>query len=238
MEATVKKSTAIVICTALTLISALASCAMPEDEGANANKVVTGSITVPDSTYWANLKLGLFSGGDAGAYPDLDTDYGDINSVQNFRLIFSRDNDGSAVSIPKVAGTTYSISGSGATSRSYSFELPGTVPGEDITYHYVAWLDADGDGAIDLKDESWMDPDLAAAGEYNRCAVKATFDTYDNPTTIAIEGFMQSQDPFSGDFSGNYKYDGWDGHSYNEQYDLDEDNNSGFNFTIAANSGW
>lgn len=172
----------------------LSSCAQSEDDdGANSALVVSGTITVPDATAWTTLKIGLFSGGTAGNWPGLDTDDGDTNSAADFRVVYEENDDGSDVSIPRVADTKFKISGSGDTSRKYTFELPKTIPGEDITYYYAAWQDANGNGAIDLKDSSvWFDTTIAVQGEFNRCANKATTDNDDAPTVIAITGFLQS----------------------------------------------
>lgn len=53
----------------IALIAAVAvSCELPPG-ASNATTVVTGTVTVADAAYWAYVKIGLFSGGDAGATP-------------------------------------------------------------------------------------------------------------------------------------------------------------------------
>jgi hypothetical protein len=95
---------------------------------------------------------------------------------------------------------------------------------------------------LDLIDCSvYDDPTaIAASSEYNRLATKATTTDKGAATTIAIVGFFPDKDVYSGNLTGNYKYSGHDDATttYNEILALDSTTNTGFNFTIAANSGW
>jgi hypothetical protein len=198
--------------------------------------MVTGTITVPNNTYWSTVKLGAFSGGTLGAYPALNTS--ETSGVGSYRIIYSG-NTGVARPVLPLAGTSYSITGTGDFSRDYSFELPTAVPqltsSDDERYFYAAWVDGNGNDTLDLADQISQ----IAFEEHNRCATKATTNTHGVPTTITINFFMQSTDS-GGNPSGNYKYNGHDLDSipYNEAVDLTTDNNNGFNFTISAASGW
>ena len=209
------------------------------DSGDPTTRVVEGTITVPDSTYWTYLKLGVFSGGTAGDYVYLDSeDWG--SGVSGYRVVYGENNDGLDVAIQPLASVIYTINDTSGTSSSYSLELPSTLPVTDEEYVFAAWYDNNSDDTLDLKD---MDPILpgeeltAAEGEFNRLPTKDTLNNDDNPTTIVITHFMESQD-LDGNPSGNYKYVGYDHSSYNEQLDLTVSTHSGFNFDITANTGW
>jgi hypothetical protein len=218
------------------LAALIVSCSNPAGGGgANSSRVVSGNITVPDSSYWSLVKIGTFSGGTAGANPGLEVEDNGLGIGAN-RLCYSKLDNGSAKPIDPVAGTSYAISGSGATSRSYTYELPATVPTSSITYYFSAWYDGNLNGKIDLIDQNaFLNPTaVAASSEYNRLSTKQSVD---NPAkTLVINGFGPEQDT-NGGYTGNYKYLGNDGASYNEQLSL-ETSSSGFNFSIGANSGW
>ena len=211
--------------------------------GANSSRVVTGTIVVPFQSYWANLKLGVFSGGDLGTYPRLGTADNSLG-VGYYRVIYNDVDNGTNMAIPPIAGASYSISDTSGTSSAYSFELPATIPkyqksGSLAEYsYYAAWIDSTANGNLDLKDASSGDVAHTIQGELNRCATKATTDTFTHlPTTITIDRFEQSRD-LNGNPTGNYKYSGYDSNAYNEQLELATDTNSGFNFTINPSSGW
>ncbi len=207
--------------------------------GSNAVSVVSGTITVPDSSYWAAVKIGVFSGGTAGAYPGLTSSDQSAIGISSSRLTYYDTVSVTPVSIPPVGGTSYSITGSGATSRSYNYELPSTIPGPDIMYYFAAWYDGvAGNGNLDLVPDPTMYPSGVVAGsEHNRLSMKSTTNNSGAATTIAIEGFSAEQD-LSGKYTGNYKYIGHDDSGYNEQLAIDTTTNTGFNFNISANSGW
>jgi hypothetical protein len=205
-----------------------AGCPSP-DGGGSALKVFYGTITVFDSSYWTKLVLGIFSGGDGA----LDYDTEDFGSTI-YRLVYYDQNNDSDVDIPQVSGATSSIDSSGDTSRTYSFELPEKLPGEDEYYHVVCFYDNDEDGNIDLKDS--FDPAIAVQGEFNRFPTKETTNLDDEPTTINVFGFVESMD-LNGNPSGNYKYYGSDEEGYNEQQELSEEFNKDFDFNITDISG-
>ena len=202
-------------------------------------RVVEGTITVPDSTYWTYLKLGVFSGGTAGDYVYLDSeDWG--NGVSGYRVVYGENNDGLDVAIQPLASVIYTINDTSGTSSSYSLELPSTLPVMDEEYVFAAWYDNNSDDILDLKD---MDPVVspqevtAAEGEFNRLPTKDILDNDDNPTTIVIKKFYESED-LDGNPSGNYKYWGYDDSSFNAYHDLTISTQSGFDFDITANTGW
>lgn len=214
-------------------------CPSPDGNGDGSDilNVFYGTITVPDSGYWDNIVLGIFSGGTGGTYPQLDWDTENSSSTI-YRLFYSENDDGSDVEIPQVSGATSSIASSGATSRTYSFELPLTLPQEEEYYHVVCFYDDDLDGNIDLTDmDPWVDSGITALGEYNRFPAKDTTNVDDEPTTITIFYFIESQD-MEGNPTGNYKYVGYDEDYYNEQMELDNENNQDIDFAITANTGW
>jgi len=197
--------------------------------GANANLVVYGNMTVPDSSYWDHVKIGIFSGGTAGLYPGLAT-FDNSGGVGSYRVVYSNSYDSSPVPIPTVGGSSYSINGSGATQRSYSFTLPTTVPPTNVHYYFAAWYDGNSNDILDLVD-SYSVPE---AGEFNRSATKAIVNANTQvPTDITVNFFSLSS--FD---AGKYKYSGWDNAAYNDMNTIDATNNSGFNFDITANSGW
>ncbi len=212
------------------MLAMLAGCNLTG--GANASRVVSGSVMVPDNTYWTWIKLGIFSGYTAGTYPDLDISAGG-GGTGDYRVYYSLLNNGTAKAVQPVGGTSYIITGSGDTLRDYTFELPSTVPAASDYYYYAAWYDGDNDDFLDLVDSSSFA--VIPNGEYNRCATKATTNTAGDPTVITISHFMAS-----GWTSGSYKYIGWDEAAvpYNEQKDLDTSTDSGFDFQISNNSGW
>jgi hypothetical protein len=220
------------------------ACNPPSSGGANSTRVVTGTITVPSLGDWTNLKLGVFSGGDLGAYPKLATaDY--FLGVGSFRVIYSNLDDASNVPIPPVAGASYSIADTSTTSSAYSFELPATIPMYQKSgplseyYYFAAWIDGGATGgSLDLSDASSGDATHTELGEFNRCATKATTDNNHLPTTITIDRFQQSVDTYTGNPTGNYKYAGYDNNAYNEQLDVTTSSNGGFNFNMSPNAGW
>lgn len=201
--------------------------------------VVEGTITVADSSYWTFLKLGVFSGGTAGDYIYLDSD-DNSNGVDMYRVTYDNLDDESDIEVPAMSSTSYTISDTTGTSSAYSFELPSALPAEDEEYIFAAWYDNDSDGNLDLKDaDPFFNSAIVALGEFNRLPTKDTLDTDDNPTTIVINYFTESIDLVSGNPSGNYKYVGYDGSSYNEQIEITTAaDSSGFDFNITANTGW
>jgi len=215
------------VLTVLAVLAVLAGCNLTG--GANASRVVSGDVMVPDNTYWPWIKLGIFSGGSAGTYPDLGTmDNG--AGVSNYRLYYSLLDTGVAAPINPVAGTVYAITGTADMLRAYTFELPSTLPADSEYYYYAAWYDNDDDDILDLVDD--FDPAVIPNGEYNRCATKAETNADGDPTVITIHDFRTSM-------SGSYKYTGHDNAGYsNAGTDLDTSTDSGFDFPIDNNSGW
>lgn len=212
-------------------------CPPPDDNGSDILNVFYGTITVPGSGYWDNIVLGIFSGGPGGTYPQLDWDTENSES-DIYRLYYSESDDGSDVEIPQVSGATSNIDSSGNTSRTYSFELPTTMPQEDEYYHVVCFYDDDLDGSIDLKDmDPIFDSGVTAQGEFNRFPTKDTVNTDEEPTTITIFYFIESYD-LEGNPTGNYKYYGYDEESYYEMMELDARYNTDIDFAITANTGW
>lgn len=200
--------------------------------GANANRVLSGTIQVADAAYWPIVKIGLFSGGSAGTYPSLNTD-DNWGTVNDLRLVYKGNWDASAVEVSTLVPALMFTS-QGATSRAYSLELP-MVPGANIYYYLAAWYDGDGDGKLDAVDSG--DAELIDDGEFNRVPTKATLNIHDQATTIAIQYLLQSKN-LSMELNGKYKYQGYDDDAYNEQLELDASTNKGFNFAITADSGW
>jgi hypothetical protein len=211
--------------------------------GANSARVVTGTITVANNSYWPLVKIGVFSGpstgGALGSNP-ITNGYATFSDVYSYRIAYKVSaNDGSVYAIPQVSGSTFSISDKSTTSSAFSFELPSTVPQFVTTpstdyecYYWAAWYDGNADSKLDLVDSS----SSGAGAEFNRCATKATKDLSNVPTTIAIEYFRQSQD-LSSNPTGNYKYVGYNGASYNEQNEL-PGYNTGFTFNVSNTAGW
>jgi hypothetical protein len=188
---------------------------------------------VPDNTYWTWVKIGVFSGGATGLYTSLDTSDGGAG-VGDYRIYYdSGAGSGLPAPVNPVGGTSYTITGSGATLRDYTFELPATLPMSDEYYYFAAWYDGDDNDILDLVDD-W-DWGVIPNGEYNRCATKATTNTDGDPTLITIDRFEASTIT-----EGSYKYTGWDEAAipYNEIEDLETSNDSGFDFQITGNSGW
>lgn len=237
------KKAALALAIVLGVSLVVMSCALGPGS-ANASRVVTGTITVPTQPDWADVVIGVFSGGNAGAgtYPALGT-HDDLANSGKYRVTYDSGGSGDVEIVP-VAGSTYSISDMTGTSSAYTFELPATVPkilssSSKEAYYYAAWLDTHTvNGHLDLKDANdFTDQVTTALGEFNRCAMKATYDNNNAPTTIVIDRFTQSVD-FSQNPTGNYKYNGYDHSAYNEIVDVTTDSNSGFNFNISATSGW
>lgn len=221
------------------LLSATIGCSLDPAGSDPTGWVVEGTITVPNSSYWTFLKLGVFSGGTAGTTPYLDSD-DDSNGVSMYRVVYANLNDESDVEVAAMSTTSYTISDTTGTSSSYSFELPPVLPVEDEEYILAAWYDGDADGNLDLKDaDPFLKADIVKLGEFNRLPTKETLDGDDNPTTIVIENFEESLDPTTLLPTGNYKYVGYDGGSYTEWIEITTDaDSSGFNFNITANTGW
>lgn len=178
------------------------------DGGGTATRVIEGTITVSVSTYWTDVKPGVFSGGTAGTYPSLGYDDNDPD-VDNYRLTYTDLDNETLVYVSPVAGTTANISSTGDTSRTYSFELPATLPVKDEYYHFVAWLDKwPDDTKLTLADTSDAGVVMDDA-EMNRLPTRDTTNLSDDPTTITVFYFIESQD-MEGNPSGNYKYVGYD----------------------------
>jgi hypothetical protein len=221
-------------------IALILSCSSPSG-GANSVRVVTGTISVPNSGYWSLVKLGVFSGGTLGTYPKLDASDAMASDVTKYRVVYY-DNLvalGSDKVIPPLGGTSYTISDTTGISSAYSFELPATVPQYNGTdrenYYYAAWYDGGLTlGSLDLKNGDWPNDAFAVNGEFNRCATKVAANG--SGKVLAIQYFVQSTD-LNGNATGNYKYYGYSPvGSYNEYTEL-KDSSSGFNFAITATSG-
>jgi hypothetical protein len=236
---------AVLAASALLALSSCSSSGGSDDEddggGANATRIVNGTIAVANASYWSYIKIGTFSGNTNGSYPKLDIENNNTmvgtRGIGDYRIIYKDTFSGADVPVSRVAGTEASISGS-SNARSYSYELPAALPGADVLYYYCAWYDGNSNGVLDLKDASpTTDETTVVQGEYNRCATKASIDPDDQPTTLVVWGFAQDKDQ-NGNLTGNYKYKGYDVNVYNEMQALDTSNNSGFDFNIAANSGW
>lgn len=222
-------------------VALILSCSSPAG-GANTTRVVTGTISVPNSGYWSLVKLGVFSGGTLGTYPKLDTSDYLQNDETLYRVIYYDSGAalGTAEPIPPLGGTSYTISNTSGISSAYSFELPVTVPQYNGTdrenYYYAAWYDNGlTPGTLDLKNAGYGNQATIIQGEFNRCATKIA--TNGSGKVLAIQFFMQSTD-LNGNATGNYKYYGYS-HigSYNEYGEL-KDSSSGFDFAITATSGW
>jgi len=222
----------------LAVLSLLALFGCELDGGGTATRVIEGSISFTSAPNWDTVKLGVFSGGSAGTYPSLGSDDNSLG-VNSYRLTYTDANDDSVLDVSPVAGSTANISSTGDTSRTYSFELPATLPVEDEYYHFVSWKETGGageDGMLRLADTS--DPGIVMDdAEMNRLPTRDTTNLSDEPTTITIFYFIQSQDLDSNP-TGNYKYVGYDDAAYNEQLELDTENNSGFDFAMATVGGW
>jgi len=221
-------------------VASILSCSSPSG-GANSVRVITGTISVPNSGYWSLVKLGVFSGGTLGAYPKLDASDDNAGDVTKYRVVYY--DSGVALAapepIPPLGGTSYTISDTAGISSAYSFELPATVPQRTSTdrenYYYAAWYDGGANpGVLDLANGDFPFGTSAVNGEFNRCATKVAADG--SGKVLAILSFLQSTD-LNGNPTGNYKYYGYSPvGSYNEQVEL-KDSSSGFNFAITATSG-
>lgn len=155
-----------------------------------------------------------------------------MGPLSDTRLRYWNLDDDSALYLVPTSYKTFTASTE--LSRPYSFELPATLPGADIQYWYAAWYD-DADNELLMFDST--DPAVVASAEYNRLAIQDTVDSDNAPITIAIQNF-QAETDLSGNPTGNYKYTGYDGASGNYMLTLDADSSGGFDFTIAATSGW
>lgn len=216
-----------------------------EDDGANSTPVVSGTITVSQESDWETLKLGLFSGGEAGAYTALDDLFNGFDGLATeVRLAYNDNSAGSGTPVSvSPSATLDTVTGTGATTRNYSFTLSAPAPAEDQEYFFAAWLDADDDGTLDLVNASFSEYTTHATGEFNRLSWKNTLDSDDQPTTIMVHGFLrgfsEEQATFLQPIDGTWKYAGYDGDGYNEQNNLNSAaNTSGFNFTMVPNNGW
>jgi len=158
-----------------------------------------------------------------------------MTTVLLSRLEYYDTGDGSDVALNRVTGMTFSLNGNDTDlTRTYSMELPAAVPGEDITYYYTGWLDANGDGILDVQDASgFMNPATVITGEFTRMPIKDTENSDGDPITILVTGFQQSTID-----EGLYKYIGEDDTTVYGA-DIDETNSSGFDFDMTADvSGW
>ena len=142
---------------ALAVAGLLAACSGTGPGGGN-GRVITGTITVPPGTDWASVKLGIFSGGALGAHPNtLDATDNGLNDETKYRLVYYDVSSGADEIIAPVGGASYTISDTGATSRTYSFELPSSLPlmtdlGNRESYYFVLWYDTGATpGSLDLK---------------------------------------------------------------------------------------
>lgn len=220
----------------------LTSCSDSTD-GGGASVSVTGTITVSDESYWNDVKLAVFSGGDLGDYDMIDRDNNFFTGDgETYRLIYDDVRDGSTVAIDPT-GTAVTFTGTSGTSTPYTYVLPATIPDSTDTaaeyYFFVAWLDTDEDGKLDMIDSA--DESAIAAStdaEMNRFSTKETTNTDGQPTTILVTHFQQSLDLETSQPSGRYKYVGFDNQAYNEQSELEATTSSGFNFEITADTGF
>lgn len=206
--------------------------------GSNSTLVISGTIEVANSGYWSNLKIGLFSGGSTGTYGgSLGTEMLTSASAKEGRLAYYNNATADTVNdlaLQQVADSTFSVTGSGETTRTYTFELPSAAPGVSTTYYYAAWLDSDADGALDVKNVSKVfSPDIVATGEFNRVAWKDAKYNDDVATILKINGFQQMYDYTTSTYTGTYKYSGSDMDSYSEIREVKTGANStGFNFKM------
>jgi hypothetical protein len=206
--------------------------------GANADMVVSGSITVADTSYWDKIKLGVFSGGEEGTYgyclEAWDKNYG----IEFYRLVYSCAAWECPVAINPRDNISYSIIGDGETERHYSFEVP-EKPIVNEKLYFAAWYDSNNNGVLDLCDANLIEE--IGAGEFNRCAVKKIINDNGIAQTIAIGGFADELVGYKNGHSleNTYKYYGcFYAANESEGVELGADDNPGFNFVISANSGW
>jgi hypothetical protein len=131
---------------------------------------ITGSVTVADSADWADLRLGVFYASDADTDPNcfwyFDTDHELIPDAYVYRAGYWNMDDDTMYSFAPEP-VSVSISKKSSLSGTFGAKLP--EGGFDEGYYYViAWLDADGDGLLDLVD-SFLDAEQIAFSEFNRC---------------------------------------------------------------------
>lgn len=215
----------------------------PTDDGSDQGPTrysLAGSITVAEESYWGDVKLGVFSGGELGTYPSIAV----RRNAGVSRLAYSDSDDGSAVELVPIV-SAIGFTGTSGTVADYVFDLPAEVPDsdpdalQDEAHHVAVWLDRDDDGYLDVVD-SGVIADIES-GELNRLPLYETVDDLGatpRQTTITITKLLQSRDELTGKLRGGYKYVGSDDQGFNQILPLDPGVNDGFDFTIDADTGW
>lgn len=201
------------------MVLVLASCGDGAGTGTG-DPAFAGTVTVSNSSVWEDLRIGYFSAGVAGTYPDLDT----TGSPPVLRYRDADDNSEVEL-VPVVTPLTFTPLSS--TSRNYVLYLPGRVPPEDEKYFVVAWIDSVGDGKLRLLDggdESVGDPRFFATHD--------TTDFDDDPVTVTVTHVIRVDPDFRGSDSA-FKYQGTSS-SYTEIEQLKNGTNPGFNFDITV----
>jgi len=193
---------------------------------------VSGTVTVPEGSYFAFVKVGLFL---------KSTDTGDVSSkIQQMRRLtndpfnlvgnlYYYNNAGADVSIE--ADLTADLTGASLTTKNYTITLPTDLPGNTGRYFIAAWYDDNTDDSWDVKDANNFNG--VAGSEYIRLPVKESLvqsgGTY---TNACIGGFYATGSTVYFDYSS----DGGNAMSsaFGTFYNTEE--LTGVNFTFTTNT--
>lgn len=196
----------------------------------NATRTITGTITVPDSSYWVNLKMGVFS--DGADWMSFSSENLNAGEMRYSRFCYDSDSPSLDVSFTPVTGATYVITGTGTTERAFSFTLPSEVAAASVSYYLVAWQDSNANGTLDIKNASaFMNPATVAQGEFNRLGWKMHLNVKDTANVEMVSSRF-SADKFYNkpDIWMLYLFEDID--YYNVYEYLTTDNASGFSFSM------
>ena len=219
---TMQSIAAALICAAL-----LAACPQPTGNGGGGQAVTgdfTGTITVADASYWSNLQVGLFYSS------NVDTDdsfyLAAVHNGSVRRLAMSRNSDGSSVAFEPAVVAQIVDNKNSPTARSYGVDLPVDSLPSGAAYYLIAWLDANGDTLLDMKDAATDDLETIGQAEFNRL-----------PYFFQDGTLLWMGEIYYSDIESTFKYNGSELVPDARNYALSEDAPD-FDFEITATSGF